>query len=74
VSHTALIRLVDGLEDRAAGYVTLDQVEAGGAQNVAEAIADGVLLIDHRTRADGTAVILCRLNRHHPAVIELTSW
>jgi hypothetical protein len=74
VSHTALIRLVDGLEDRAAGYVTLDEVEAAGAQNVAEAIADGVLLVDHRTRVDGTAVTLCRLNRHHPAVEELTSW
>jgi hypothetical protein len=38
------------------------------------AITDGVLLIDHRTRFDGSAVTLCRLNRHHPEVKALTDW
>jgi hypothetical protein len=31
-----------------------------------------VLLVDYRTRADGTDVTLCRLNRRHPDVVRLT--
>jgi hypothetical protein len=74
VNHTALIQLVDRLEDKADGYVTLAELEAAGAVDVSAAISAGVLLIDHRTRRDGTQVTLCRLNRHHPTVKALTSW
>jgi hypothetical protein len=69
----ALIRAVDALEDRAASYVTLDEVEAV-AGDVSDAIDQGVLLVDYRTRADGTTVTLSRLNRRHPEVARLTSW
>jgi hypothetical protein len=72
VNDADLIRLVDRLEDEAAGYVTLENVQAAG--DVSSAIAEGLLLVDNRTRLDGSPVILCRLNRHHPLVIELTSW
>lgn len=68
-----LVRLVDRLEDSVDGYVTLDEVQSM-AGDVSQAIAGGLLLVDYRTRADGTAVTLCRLNRHHPLVKELTSW
>lgn len=69
-----LVRLVDGLEDAADGYLTLDQLEAAAGEALADPIARGLLLIDHRTRLDGTPVTLCRLNRHHPLVAELTAW
>ena len=68
-----LVRLVDRLEDSVDGYVTLDEVQSM-AGDVSQAIAGGLILVDYRTRADGTAVTLCRLNRHHPLVKELTSW
>jgi hypothetical protein len=71
-SLETLIRAVDALEDRANAYVTLEQVHAT-AGDVSTAIAAGVLLVDHRTRADGTPVTLCRLNRRHPEVIQLSS-
>ena len=73
MNDTDLVRLVDSLEDSAEGYVTLDEIQSA-AGDVSQAIADGLLLVDHRTRADGGAVTLCRLNRHHPLVKELTSW
>ena len=69
-----LVGLVDRLEDRADSYVTLDQVEAVAGEKVDWAIAEYLLLVDYRTRADGSAVTLCRLNRRHPQVIRLTSW
>jgi hypothetical protein len=74
-----LIRLIDELEDRAAGYLTLPEVEAAGGQQVDAAIDASILLVDHRTRLDVTSgelasVTLCRLNRQHPLVKELTSW
>ncbi|MCA1644937.1 MAG: hypothetical protein LC797_05505 [Chloroflexi bacterium] len=74
MNEDALIRLVDGLEDRAEGYLTLDQVERAVGGAVPDQIAAGVLLIDYRNRADGTPVTLCRLNRHHPRVAQLTAW
>jgi len=63
---------VDALEDRADGYVTLDAVQAA-VGDVSDALESHVLLVDHRTRANGTPVTLCRLNRRHPKVIQLTS-
>ena len=54
-------------------YVGLAEIQSA-AGDLSHAIADGLLLVDHRTRADGGAVTLCRLNRHHPLVKELTSW
>ena len=70
----ALIRLVDGLEDRASSYVTVDDVIAAGGRDLEAAIAEHLLLVDYRTRADGTPVTLCRLNRRHPLVAKLTGW
>ena len=74
-----LIRLIDELEGRAEGYLTLPEVEAAGGQQVDAAIEASILLVDHRTRLDVTSgelasVTLCRLNRQHPLVQELTSW
>ena len=69
-----LVRLVDRLEERAESYVTLDQVQHAARSDVSGAIAEGVLLVDYRTRADGGPVTLCRLNRRHPRVMELTKW
>jgi hypothetical protein len=69
-----LVRLVDGLEERAAVYVTLEQVEQAAGGEVSAAIADALLLVDYRTRVDGTPITLCRLNRRHPLVARLTSW
>lgn len=69
-----LVRLVDRLEDDAEGYLTLDEVTAAAGVNVDAAIAEGLLLVDYRTRLDGGRVTLCRLNRRHPLVAELTSW
>ena len=74
IDDADLVRLVDRLEDQAAGYLTLEEVERAAAGEVSAAIAHGLLLVDHRTRVDGTHVTLCRLNRRHPLVIELTSW
>jgi len=74
VNDADLVRLVDQLEDTAVGYLTLEQIEAAAGARLDAQIAQGLLLVDHRTRADGTPVTLCRLNRHHPLVAELTSW
>jgi hypothetical protein len=72
-SDADLVRLVDSLEDSEDGYLTLDKVQSAFG-DVSRAIEEGLLLVDYRTRADGTPVTLCRLNRHHPLVKELTSW
>jgi hypothetical protein len=73
-----LVRLVDDLESRAAGYVTLAEVESAAGRSVAPEIASAVLLVDYRDRIapDGTStpVTLCRLNRRHPLVRQLTAW
>jgi hypothetical protein len=70
-----LVRLVDRLEERADSYVTLDEVQCATlGSDVSQAIAEGVLLVDYRTRADGSPITLCRLNRRHPRVMELTRW
>ena len=74
MTDAELVRLIDELEESAAGYVTLEEVERAVGSQVTAQIGSGVLLVDFRTRLDGTAVTLCRLNRHHPLVAELTGW
>jgi hypothetical protein len=69
-----LIRLIDGLEDKAENYLTLEDIQNAAGAGVLPAIAAGIVLVDNRTRLDGTPVTVCRLNRHHPLVIELTAW
>jgi hypothetical protein len=69
-----LVRLVDRLEDEAAIYVTLEDVKQAAGGDVSAAIADALLVVDYRTRLDGTTITLCRLNRRHPLVVRLTSW
>lgn len=69
-----LVRLVDKLEDTSEGYLTLEEIEAAAGRPLAASVANGLLLVDYRTRLDGTPVTLCRLNRHHPLVAQLTSW
>ncbi len=74
MNDTELVRLVDELEEKASGYITLEDVERAAGFAVSAEIESGLLLVDYRTRLDGTAVMLCRLNRHHPLVVELTGW
>ena len=74
MNASELVRLVDDLEEKAENYVTLDDVESAVGHSVANAVVAGLLLVDHRTRLDGTPVTLCRLNRHHPLVAKLTGW
>ena len=73
-----LVHLVDDLEGRATGYVTLDQVHAAATTRqipeatVQDALREEVLLQDQRDRllpeGGWQQVTLCRLNRHHPQV------
>jgi hypothetical protein len=74
VNDADLIRLVDALEDSAESYLTLQDVQHAAGGDLASAVTDGLLLVDYRTRLDGSPVTLCRLNRHHPLVVELTAW
>jgi hypothetical protein len=74
VNQADLIRLVDNLEDRADSYLTLEEVEAAAGEPLEAAIAEHVLLVDYRTRLDGSPVTLCRLNRRHPLVTQITAW
>jgi len=74
VNKSDLVRLVDRLEDQADGYLTLNHVRAAAGEPLDDAIAGHLLLVDNRTRQDGTPVTLCRLNRRHPLVVELTAW
>jgi hypothetical protein len=74
VTPEDLVRLVDTLEERADTYVTLDEVQTAASEDVRWAIADNLLLVDYRTRLDGTQVTLCRLNRRHPLVARLDGW
>ncbi len=69
-----LVRLLDRLEEEAESYLTLADAEAAAGHELHDAIARGILLVDRRTRLDGTPVTLCRLNRHHPLVQALTAW
>jgi hypothetical protein len=69
-----LVRLVDRLEDRAEGYLTLETVAREGATDLDAAIAEHVLLVDYRQGVDGTPITVCRLNRRHPLVARLTGW
>jgi hypothetical protein len=74
------VRLVDDLESRTTGYLTLDAVRAAAGSLVdlvESAVADCVLLVDHRARFDSSTgqvqpVTVCRLNRHHPLVRRLS--
>jgi len=75
-SHAQLVRLLRGETDNLSivdGYLTLDAVQST-VGDVSRAIGEGLLLVDYRTRADGSPVTLCRLNRHHPLVKQLTAW
>ena len=74
MTDAELVVLVDELEEKASGYVTLEDVERAVGFAVSAQIAGGLLVVDYRTRLDGTRVTLCRLNRHHPLVAELTGW
>ena len=74
-----LVRLVDELEVRTDGYVTLDAVQRAAGRDLSDAIADGLLLVDYRERFEvetGTTepITVCRLNRPHPLVKRLTGW
>lgn len=69
-----LVRLVDELEDRAEAPLTLAEVEGHVGRSLSQEIGDAVLLVDYRQSIDASRVTLCRLNRHHPLVRELTSW
>jgi len=74
VNQADLVHLIDALEDRADGYLTLDAIEAAAGQPLDEAIKENLLLVDHRTHLNGTHVTVCRLNRRHPLVARLTAW
>jgi hypothetical protein len=74
VNDADLVRLVDKLEEEAADYLTLEDIETAAGADVSSAVDEGLLVVDYRTRLDGGSVTLCRLNRHHPLVIELTAW
>ena len=67
-----LIRLVDRLEERADTYVTLDEVQSVAGEDVNWAITSHILLVDYRTRLDGSTVTLCRLNRRNTLVERLS--
>ena len=75
-----LVRLVDCLETRTSGYLTLDAVRAAAGpllDLIEPAVADYVLLVDQRTRLDRNTgevkpITVCRLNRHHPLVRRLS--
>ncbi|HET6315378.1 MAG TPA: hypothetical protein VFG86_02890 [Chloroflexota bacterium] len=74
-----LVRIVDDLETRAADYVTLAEVERALGRSAQAAIDEGLLLVDYRQRVDARSgslvpVTLCRLNRQHPLVRQLTAW
>jgi hypothetical protein len=74
VNQADLVRLIDALEDRGDSYLTLDDVEAAAGQSMDDAIAAHLLLVDYRTSLDGRHVTVCRLNRRHPLVVQLTAW
>jgi hypothetical protein len=73
-----LLRLLDELESGAEGYLTLEQAERAAGQDLSDLVAQGILLVDYRQRlaADGGVepLSVCRLNRHHPQVKDLSSW
>jgi hypothetical protein len=70
----ALVRRIDALEDAAAGPLTLETVTRAVGRELHAEILTAVLLVDERTRADGSPITLCRLNRQHPLVRSLTAW
>jgi len=79
IEFADLVHVVDDGDAHAEGYVTLFDVESAGGQGVEAAILACVLLIDHRSRFDQASgetqrVTLCRLNRRHPLVQQLTGW
>lgn len=69
-----LIGRVDALEGGADGYLTLEEVQAACHCDVSKAVEQHLLLVDFRMREDGTPVTLCRLNRRHPLVQQITKW
>jgi hypothetical protein len=78
-SFADLIRLVDELEARAESYLTLADIESVEPAAIDAAIQASILLVDQRTRLDVAtghfeSVALCRLNRQHTLVKQLTGW
>jgi hypothetical protein len=77
---STLVRVVDQLEARAAGELTLEQVRRAVDPALVEAaVAEDVLLLDERLALDAESgelqpTTLCRLNRRHQAVRALISW
>ena len=67
-----LIRRIDDLEAR--GQLVLEDLQFQLGGDLSGLVTENVLLVDYRTRLDGNQVTLCRLNRHHPLVKELTKW
>jgi hypothetical protein len=78
VTDDELVHLIDDLESRADGYITLEDLEAAAGRPLADAIAAGLLLVDYRERIDASGarqpLTLARLNRQHPLVRALTAW
>jgi hypothetical protein len=70
----ALVRQIDALEDAADGPLTLEAAVRAAGRDLDAEIDAALLLVDYRTRADGSPVTLCRLNRQHPLVRRLTTW
>ena len=67
-----LIRRIDDLEAR--GQLVLEDLQFQLGGDLSGLVTENVLLVDYRTRLDGNQVTLCRLNRQHPLVKELTNW
>ena len=78
MTDDALVRLIDELEAKADGYITLAEVERAAGRSLEDAVASGLLLVDYRERIDAEGarqpLTLARLNRQHPLVRQLTSW
>ena len=73
-ARAALVRRIDALEDAADGPLTLETAVRAVGRDLDAEIDAALLLVDYRTRADGSPVTLCRLNRQHPLVRSLTAW
>jgi hypothetical protein len=74
----SLLRRLDKLESTTDGYLALEDAQRAVGHELTELIAEQVLLVDFRQRLDASGSLqpltVCRLNRHHPRVKELTGW
>jgi hypothetical protein len=75
-----LVRLVDELEAKSAGYLELEEVRSAADDATVRAAMDqDLLLVDFRRRLDPSTgdpvpLTVCRLNRRHPLVRQLLDW